>query len=151
MLGNSIEKCPPSYAFRYCAGGEGLEGDSLQILAWPSRYFIRDGEKIKKVAGELGYYPNFIARNLSSQRSNTIGVIVPKIAHSFFASIIESIYDTAFESNYEIILTVSRENAPHSLAAVHARRWPDGVYLPADEGRSIRTEANHFADVAFAA
>lgn len=76
--------------------------------------------KIKKVAGELGYYPNFMARNLSSQRSNTIGVIVPKIAHSFFASIIESIYDTAFENNYEIILTVSQENADRELRHIHS-------------------------------
>jgi LacI family transcriptional regulator len=36
---------------------------------------------------------------------------VPKIAHFFFGSVIESIYNTAFENNYETILTVSQENA----------------------------------------
>ncbi|MBI1932801.1 MAG: LacI family DNA-binding transcriptional regulator [Ignavibacteriales bacterium] len=66
---------------------------------------------ILKTAEELGYMPNFMARNLSSKKSNTIGVIIPKIAHFFFGSIIESIYDTAFKNNYEIILTVSQENA----------------------------------------
>lgn len=65
---------------------------------------------VKKVADELGYSPNFMARNLSSRKSNTIGVIIPKIAHHFFSSIIEYIYDYAFENNYEIILTVSQEN-----------------------------------------
>jgi LacI family transcriptional regulator len=68
-------------------------------------------KKIKKAARELGYVPNYMARNLSSRRSNTIGVIVPKIAHFFFSSVIESIYDAAFEQNYEIILTVSQEDA----------------------------------------
>lgn len=65
---------------------------------------------VKKVAQELGYTPNYMARNLSSKKSNTIGVVVPKIAHFFFGSVIESIYDTAFHNNYEIILTVSQEN-----------------------------------------
>jgi LacI family transcriptional regulator len=66
---------------------------------------------IRKVANELGYSPNFIARNLSSRRSNMLGVIVPKIAHFFFGSVIEAIYNTAFDLNYETILTVSQENA----------------------------------------
>ena len=66
---------------------------------------------IKTIADEMGYTPNIMARNLSARRSNTIGVVVPKIAHHFFGSIIESIYDIAFEHNFEIILTVSQENA----------------------------------------
>jgi len=68
-------------------------------------------KKIKKLARELGYSPNYMARNLSSKRSNTIGVVVPKIAHFFFSSVIEAIYDAALENNYEIILTVSQEDA----------------------------------------
>jgi len=66
---------------------------------------------IKTIADEMGYTPNIMARNLSARRSNTIGVVVPKIAHHFFGAIIEAIYDIAFEHNYEIILTVSQENA----------------------------------------
>ncbi len=68
-------------------------------------------KRVKKTAEELGYTPNFAARNLSSRKSNTIGVVVPKIAHFFFSSLIESIYDTAFINNYDIALTVSQENA----------------------------------------
>ncbi|MCB0729567.1 MAG: LacI family DNA-binding transcriptional regulator [Ignavibacteriae bacterium] len=66
---------------------------------------------ISDVAAEMGYTPNFMARNLSSRKSNTIGIVVPKIAHFFFGSIIESIYNIAFKNNYEIILTVSQEDA----------------------------------------
>ena len=68
-------------------------------------------QKVKAVAKELGYTPNFMARNLSSKSSHTLGLVVPKIAHYFFGSVIESIYEAALESNYEIILTVSQENA----------------------------------------
>lgn len=67
--------------------------------------------KVKALAEKLGYLPNFMAKNLSSRKSNTIGLVVPKIAHFFFGSVIESIYDTAFENNYETVLTVSQESA----------------------------------------
>lgn len=70
---------------------------------------------IRKIADDLGYSPNLLARNLSSRRSNMIGVVIPKIAHHFFSSIIEHIYDFAFENNYEIILTVSQENAERQM------------------------------------
>ena len=66
---------------------------------------------IQKVAEEMGYIPNLMARSRFARHSNTIGVVVPKIAHFFFGAIIESIYDVAFKNNYEIILTVSQENA----------------------------------------
>ncbi len=72
-------------------------------------------ESIKNLAKELGYTPNYMARNLSSKKSHTIGLVVPKIAHFFFGSLIEAVYDTAFENNYEIILTVSQENAEREI------------------------------------
>ena len=68
-------------------------------------------KRVRKVVDELGYSPNIIARSLSSRRSNMIGLVVPKIAHFFFGSVIEGVYNKAFENNYETILTVSQENA----------------------------------------
>jgi LacI family transcriptional regulator len=59
--------------------------------------------------------PNYIARNLSSRQSKTIGLVVPKIAHHFFASAIETIYQTAFDNKYEIIMTVSQEKVENEL------------------------------------
>ena len=66
---------------------------------------------IKKTADKMGYIPNFAARNLSAKKTSTIGVIVPVIASSFFAQIIDSIYNCAFNSNYDIILAVSQEDS----------------------------------------
>ncbi len=40
-----------------------------------------------------------------------MGLVVPKIAHSFFGAVIEGVYNSAFENKYETILTVSQENA----------------------------------------
>ena len=67
--------------------------------------------KVKQLAESLGYRPNLNARNLSARKSNIIGLVVPKIAHFFFGSVIEAIYDTAFENKYESVITVSQELA----------------------------------------
>jgi len=72
-------------------------------------------KKVRETSERLGYVPNFIARNLSAQKSNTIGLVVPKIAHHFFASAVESIYQKAYEYDYEIIMTVSQEDAKHEM------------------------------------
>ena len=66
--------------------------------------------RVKQMAESLGYVPNYMARNLSARKTLTVGLVVPKIAHHFFSQAIEAIYETAEESNYEIILTVSRED-----------------------------------------
>jgi len=75
-------------------------------------------QQVKKVAKELGYTPNYIARSLSSRKSFMIGVVVPDVAHSFFSTVIDSIYDAASQKGYEIILTVSRENPDKEITCI---------------------------------
>lgn len=78
---------------------------------------ISDGmsKKIRRVASELGYSPNRMARNLSARRSHLLGLVVPKIAHFFFGSVIESVYAKALEHKYETILMVSHENEEQEI------------------------------------
>lgn len=44
---------------------------------------ISDGmsERIRRVASQLGYSPNRMARNLSARRSHLLELVVPKITH----------------------------------------------------------------------
>ncbi len=67
-------------------------------------------KKVHKIAQEVGYTPNFIARNLSAHKTNTIGLVIPDVSNLYFSHIIHGIIDYASECNYQIILTVSREN-----------------------------------------
>lgn len=67
--------------------------------------------KVKALAERMGYVPNFMAKNLSARKSNIIGLVVPKLAHFFFGSVIESVYNSAFENDYETVITVSQESA----------------------------------------
>ncbi|MDX1641687.1 MAG: LacI family DNA-binding transcriptional regulator, partial [Balneolaceae bacterium] len=67
-------------------------------------------KKVKKVAREMGYRPNLVARSLTSKKSQTIGVIIPKMANYFFAPVIEGIYNSASNSDYEVVLGISLED-----------------------------------------
>lgn len=67
-------------------------------------------QKVKEVAREMGYRPNLVARSLTSQKSQTIGVIIPKMANYFFAPVIEGIYNSANNSDYDVVLGISLED-----------------------------------------
>ncbi len=67
-------------------------------------------EKVHKTAEELNYTPNLIAKNLTSRKTYTLGVVIPDLENSFFAYATDSIIDTAAEKKYNVFVTVSREN-----------------------------------------
>ncbi len=77
-------------------------------------------KKVVNLAKELGYTPNIIARNLSAKNTHTIGLVIPKINHHFFAEAIESIYKIASQHNYEIIMTVSQESTAEEIKHIRS-------------------------------
>jgi LacI family transcriptional regulator len=66
-------------------------------------------KRVIETASELGYIPNLIAQNLTTQRTYTLGVVIPDLENSFFAYATDSIIDAAAERNYNVFVTVSRE------------------------------------------
>ncbi len=55
---------------------------------------------IKKVIEETGYVPNVAARSLRQQRSNSIGVIVPKIHSDSVSNLMEGVSSVLSRSGY---------------------------------------------------
>lgn len=58
---------------------------------------------------ELNYQPNFIARALTSGRSQSVGLIVPDLVHPFFAEVAKSLSATLREHHQALILASSEE------------------------------------------
>jgi len=65
--------------------------------------------KVINAVEEMGYTPNLIARQLTLQKTFTLGIVIPDLENSFFSYLVDSIIDAATVHNYHIILTVSRE------------------------------------------
>ena len=65
--------------------------------------------KVEAAAEKLNYRPNELARSLSKQKNNTIGIIVPHIEHPYFAKLISNIEKAASDRKYKILLCNTRE------------------------------------------
>ncbi len=61
------------------------------------------GRVLAKVE-ELGYRPNAVARSLTLRRTNTLGVIVADLMHSFFVEIVTSIEEYLHPRGYGLLL-----------------------------------------------
>ena len=87
--------------------------------------------KVKEKALEMGYIPDFIGRSLSSKRTYTLGLVVPKIAHSFFSYSIEQMYEASRMKGYNLIPTVSFEDSARELDNIRTllSMRVDGVLL----------------------
>lgn len=72
-------------------------------------------DKVYEVMKQLNYQPNEVARSLSKQKTNTVGVIVPHIVHPYFAKLISNLERAASERKYKILLCNSREEKEREL------------------------------------
>ena len=61
-------------------------------------------EKVYAVMKELNYQPNEMARSLSKQKSNTLGVILPHIMHPYFAKFLGYLEAAASRQGYRILV-----------------------------------------------
>lgn len=64
-------------------------------------------KRVRAAIRSLGYRPNQAARMLASQRSTSIGLIVPDIADPFFATVGRSVQLAAREAGYTVWLAMS--------------------------------------------
>lgn len=67
-------------------------------------------ERINRIIKENDYYPNLIARNLSRNENNTIGVILPDIKNLYFASIMNEIVNETNKNGLNVVLGCSNES-----------------------------------------
>ena len=65
---------------------------------------------VQSYAKKVGYKANSQASFLRSQKTKTIGVIVPDITNPFFTKILRAIMSKAHKNNYTIIIGNSKES-----------------------------------------
>ena len=72
---------------------------------------ISDATKkaVQEMAKELNYRPNEIALSLKNRRSKIIGIMVPKLVHHFFSSVIEGVENVAYNQGYQVMIYHSDE------------------------------------------
>jgi LacI family transcriptional regulator len=61
-------------------------------------------QRILRVAQEMGYRPSSLARGLKTNRTRTIGLVVPDIANPFFAEVARGAAEAAYDEDYSVLL-----------------------------------------------
>ncbi|HKI44640.1 MAG TPA: LacI family DNA-binding transcriptional regulator, partial [Balneolales bacterium] len=79
---------------------------------------IKDSTKkrIIQMAEELGYRANTFASNLRRQKSNTIGVIVPRLNSDFMSRVLSGMEKVANENDYNLLISQSLETVSKEIA-----------------------------------
>lgn len=65
---------------------------------------------VVKLAEELDYQPNQLAKNLAKSRTKTIGVIVPNLSYHFFSAMLNSIEEAALQAGYSVLVCQTNES-----------------------------------------
>src|SRR5436189_5398202 len=88
-------------------------------------------KRVWKVAEELGYYPNSLARSLVSGKSRIFGLIVSEITNPFFPEVVQTFEHLAVQHNYEILLTSTVHDPKRMEISVRRmiERRVDGVAI----------------------
>lgn len=91
-------------------------------------------QRVKAAAERLGYVMNMAAGNLSSGRSWTVGVIVPSLTHSNYATMIQGLRDRLTGNGYQLTLAVGdTPEAETSAVTAFLGQRTDGIILTGRE------------------
>ncbi len=87
--------------------------------------------KVLEAAGRLGYRPNSLARGLKTNRTYTIGMLLPDLTNPLFPPIVRGVEDALGQADYTLILG-NTDNDPDKEGAIlrtMLSRRVDGLVL----------------------
>ena len=80
-----------------------------RALAGYSDVSEKTRQHILAVASSVGYQPNLVARQLRSQRTHTLGLIIPanerSFSNDFFTQLMLAVGDTASPEHYDLLIS----------------------------------------------
>lgn len=99
-------------------------------------------ERVLKLAEELDYHPNKIARGLVTKRTNTIGVVLPDITNPVFPDLVRGIEDACNDAGYDLIICNSDNyyKKERNYIKILKEKCVDGIIYTgtvSDEGKNI--------------
>jgi len=94
-------------------------------------------EKIIKISNDLNYKPNLIAKSMRTNKTNTIGLVLPNIINPFFPEIVKGVDDYCKKHNYGVIIVNTEDVYKNQVIALEMlfERKIDGM-LNISSGRN---------------
>jgi LacI family transcriptional regulator len=106
-------------------------------------------EKIQAYANLFNYKPNNLALQLRTQKTKVIGVILPKIVHHFFSTVIMGIEEGANIKGYNIMVCFSNESHKKEVETlkVLSNGSVDGLIVSIASETLKNKDFTHFTDL----
>ncbi len=103
-------------------------------------------EVITKEAERSNYQPNLVARSLRTQKTRTIGLMVPGIENPFFSNLAAILISLLDSRGYHALLADSRESEEEEMQELRMfqSRGVDGIIcVPASSSPVVHEEISH--------
>lgn len=106
-----------------------------RCLNFPSRVSDKTRDTVLAAIADLGYSPNFGARAMAAQRTNTIGAIIPTMENSIFARGIQAFQEELDAHGYNLMVASSsyRQDLEEQQIRTLVARGADALLLVGHE------------------
>jgi LacI family transcriptional regulator len=119
-------------------------------VATVSRVFTGNGpvqeetrRRVLEVSSRLSYSPHAAARSLTTNRSGSLGVLLPNLYGEFFSEVIRGLDLTARRSGYHLLVSSSHSDRTEVEAVLRALRGRvDGLIVMSPEADAQALQAN---------
>lgn len=103
-------------------------------------------ERVMRAIDELGYRPNRLAQGMVTNRTRTIGLVMPDITNLFFPEVARGLQDSARDYGYNVILCNTDDDGREEINALRslAAQGVDGIALISSSADA--EELRHFAE-----
>lgn len=117
-------------------------GTVSHVISGSTKVSARSRQKVLEAIRVLNYQPNLIARSLKTNRTHTLGIVIPDITIPFFAKLVRSAECAARERGYFLIVLDSEGSSRREaemIALLLAKRV-EGIVLVTVSGKELSCE-----------
>lgn len=110
----------------------GISANTVSLaLKGSKRINEKTRTKVRQKAEELKYIPNTVARSLVQKKTNTIGIILPRMTNPIFMGTAQAIEQILISKGYTMILMTTDRNPKFESNAMDIlmSREVDGIFL----------------------
>lgn len=127
---------PSAPRLRDVAKRAGVSSASVsRVLNRPDSVSPQTRKRIESAMAETGFVPNWAARALASQKSRTVGAVVPTLGIAIFAAGIEALQNRLEESGHGLLIASAQYDVAKEINQVRTlvERKVDGLVLVGNE------------------
>ena len=106
-------------------------------------------KRVIELAEKLNYKPNRIAQQLKTNKTKTIGVILPTVTNPFFAEVLHGVETSATDNDYDIIVCLSDESLDKEERSLEllSNGSVDGFIMAVARESQVKEHSEHISDV----